>query len=146
MKRFVPLMAVALALPAFADVQHIDNEELERLLASGATLVDIRTEPEWKETGIVAGSHLLTFFDEKGRYDAAGWLAKLGSLAKPDQPVVVICRTGNRTRAVSDFLDRQAGYKKVYNVKHGIYGWLKDKRPVEPATQTLAACKSAGSC
>ena len=146
MKRFICLAAALLALPVQADVQHIDNEELARLLASGATLVDIRTELEWKETGIVAGSHLLTFFDDKGRYDARAWMEKLGPIAKPDQPVVVICRTGNRTRAVSDFLDRQAGYKKVYNVKHGIYGWMKDKRPVEPATQPLAACKSAGSC
>lgn len=146
MKRFISLVAAALALPAFADVRDIDNEELARLLASGATLIDIRTEPEWKETGIVAGSHLLTFFDEKGHYDARAWMEKLSARAKPDDPVVVICRTGNRTRAVSDFLDRQARYKKVYNVKHGIYGWMKDKRPVESATQTLAACKSAGSC
>ena len=146
MKHFICLAAALLALPVRADVQHIDNEELARLLASGATLVDIRTEPEWKETGIVAGSHLLTFFDDKGRYDARAWMEKLSVLAKPDQPVVVICRTGNRTRAVSDFLDRQAGYKKVYNVRQGIYGWLKEKRPVEPSTQTLAACKSAGSC
>ena len=146
MKHILAALAVTLALPAAADVNHIDNDTLARLMASGATLVDIRTEPEWKETGIVAGSHLLTFFDEQGRYDAAAWLKKLSAFAKPDQPVIVICRTGNRTRAVSDFLDRQAGYKQVYNVKNGIAAWIKDKRAVEPATQTLAACKAGGSC
>lgn len=146
MKHILACLIALLGTNAQAEVIHIGNEALATLLASGATLVDIRTEPEWKETGIVDGSHLLTFFDEQGRFDARAWADKLGTFARADEPIIVICRTGNRTRAVSDFLDRQAGYKKVYNVKNGIVGWMKDKRPVAPATQALASCKSAGHC
>jgi rhodanese-related sulfurtransferase len=131
---------------ARAEVNHIDNEELVRLLAAGVPVIDIRTEGEWKETGIVKGSHLITFFDEKGRADAPAWLDKLRAIAKPGEPVAVICRTGNRTRVVAQFLDQQAGYKKVYNVKNGIVGWLKESRAVTPAAPVLAACQSTGKC
>jgi hypothetical protein len=55
------------ALGARAEVVNIDNAELARLAAQGVAVIDIRTEPEGKETGVIAGSKLLTFFDEKGR-------------------------------------------------------------------------------
>jgi len=60
--------------------------------------------------------------------------------------VIVICRSGNRTRAVSQFLSQQAGYVKVYNVKYGIRGWLKEGRPVTSAATTLASCRKAKTC
>jgi rhodanese-related sulfurtransferase len=140
------LMLALLALNARADVTHIDNEELARLMAAGVPVIDIRTEPEWKETGIVKGSRLMTFFDERGRADPPAWLAKLDGIAKADQPVILICRTGNRTGVLAKFLDEKVGYRKVYNVRQGIYGWMKERRPVESAAPTLAACKTAGSC
>ena len=60
--------------------------------------------------------------------------------------MVVICRSGNRTKPVSQFLSQQAGYAKVYNVKSGIKGWLSDKGAVVPATQSIAACHAAKTC
>jgi rhodanese-related sulfurtransferase len=140
------LMATLLTAPACAEVMHIDNDELARLLERGVPVVDIRTEGEWKETGIVAGSRLMTFFDERGRADPAAWLARLRAVAGAEEPVVVICRTGNRTRAVADFLDKQVGYKTVYNVKQGIHGWLRAGRPVVPAAPVLARCATPGAC
>lgn len=134
------------ALPALAEVSHIDNVELARLMAEGVPVIDIRTEGEWRETGIVPGSHLLTFFDERGRADPAAWLQRAGAIASPDRPVIVICRTGNRTRAVSDFLDKQVGYRKVYNVRAGIHGWLREGRAVIPVSTQTVACGMGGRC
>lgn len=147
MRRYLalPLLALA-ALTARAEVTDIDNAELDRLMKAGATVIDIRTAPEWEETGIVTGSHLLTFFDERGRYDAATWLEQVKRVAKPGDPVVVICRTGNRTKPVSQFLDKQAGYTKVYNVRNGIKAWIGSGAPVAPARETLAACRAAKTC
>lgn len=147
MRRYLalPLLALA-ALTASAEVTDIDNAELDRLMKAGATVIDIRTAPEWEETGIVKGSHLLTFFDERGRYDAAAWLEQVKRVAKPGDPVVVICRTGNRTKPVSQFLDKQAGYTKVYNVRNGIKAWIGSGAPVTPARETLAACRAAKTC
>ncbi len=145
MRHFLSILFVLLATAAHAEVGHIDNEEFARLLTSRVPVIDIRTEGEWKETGIVKDSRLMTFFDEKGRVDAPAWLEKLKAIARPEEPVVVICRTGNRTRVVAQFLDQQ-GYKKVYNVKNGIVGWMKDSRPVAPAAPVLTACAAGGKC
>ena len=131
---------------AHAEVIDIDNAQLDKLRQSGVPVVDIRLQSEWEETGIVGGSKLLTFFDERGRADAAGWLEKVKPFPKPNEPVIVICRTGNRTKAVSQFLSQQAGYATVYNVKAGIKGWIGAGGPVVPATQTIASCKAAKTC
>lgn len=131
---------------ARAEVIDIDNAQFEKLSQSGVPVVDIRLQSEWEETGIVSGSKLLTFFDEKGRADAPAWLEKVKPFAKPNEPIIVICRSGNRTKAVSQFLSQQAGYTTVYNVKSGIKGWIGAGGPVVPATQTIASCKAAKTC
>ena len=138
-------LALAATLARAEDID-IDNAELAQMLKQGVPVIDIRLQTEWEETGIVAGSQLLTFFDERGRHDAPGWLAKVKPLSGADQPVIVICRTGNRTKPVSQFLSQQAGYAKVYNVKSGIKGWIAGGNPVVPATQSIAACRAAKTC
>ena len=146
---FRSILTALLCLAAFsarAEVIDIDNARLEQLLKSGTPIVDIRLQSEWEETGIVAGSKLLTFFDERGRYDAGAWLEKVKGVAKPNEPVIVICRTGNRTKPVSQFLSQQAGYTTVYNVKAGIKGWIGNGGAVVPAAQTIAACKANKAC
>jgi rhodanese-related sulfurtransferase len=147
MRRFA--LATTLFLAAFAvraDVVDIDNAQLERLIKSGIPVIDIRTRPEWEETGIVEGSHLLTFYDERGRADPPAWLDKVKPIAKPGDPVILICRTGNRTKAVSQLLSKQAGYATVYNVRDGIKGWTRERNPVVPAAPVIAACRAANTC
>lgn len=147
MRRLLLALPLAfVALLAQAEVIDIDNAELDKLLKSGVPIIDIRTQPEWEETGVISGSKLITFFDERGRSDPAAWLDKVKPVARTDQPVIVICRSGNRTKPVSQFLSQQAGYTKVYNVKYGIKGWSKDNGPLLPATQSIAACRAAKSC
>ena len=143
------LLACFLLLAAFtvrAEVFDIDNAELAKLSAAGVAVIDIRTKPEWEETGIIPGSHLLTFFDERGKADPAAWLDQAKAIAKPGEPVVVICRSGNRTKPVSQFLSQQAGYAKVYNVRSGIRAWAKEGRPMVSAAPTLAACRANKTC
>ena len=111
----------------------------------GVPVIDIRTEGEWKESGVVPGSKLITLFDEKGRPDPA-WLEKVKGVAKPDQPVIIICRSGNRTKVGSQMLVQQGGYQKVYNVKDGIRSWAKEGRTMAPAATTVAACPAGARC
>jgi rhodanese-related sulfurtransferase len=143
------LLAAFCLLTAFAaraEVIDIDNAELAKLSAAGVPLVDIRTAPEWVETGIVPGSHLLTFFDERGKADPEAWLAKAATLGKPTAPIILICRTGNRTKAVANFLSQKVGYSKVYNVKLGIKDWIKEGRATAPGAPALTACRAAKIC
>ena len=145
--RFFAAMGALLAASAVhAEIIDIDNTELSKLMAAGVPVIDIRTEPEWAESGVIPGSRLLTFFDERGKADPAAWLDKAKGIAKADQPVIVICRSGNRTRAVSQFLSQQAGYAKVYNVKAGIRPWIAEQRPMTQAAPILATCRAAKTC
>lgn len=133
-KKTITFLSLCLsALAVHAQVINIDNAELASLMAKGVPLIDIRTEGEWKSTGVIAGSKLMTFFDERGQANPPLWLEKLKPIAKPDQPVILICRTGNRTKAATQYLSEQAGYKKVYNVTKGIVAWSGEGRQLVPA-------------
>jgi len=142
MRQFLLFCCLALStVVARAEVIDIDNAELAQLMKSGVPVVDIRTQPEWEDTGVLAGSKLLTFYDERGRADPAAWLEKLKPIAKPGDPVVVICRSGNRTKTVSQLLSQQAGYAKVYNVKSGMKGWIGSGGAVVSASQGSVALR-----
>jgi len=100
----------------FAELRHVDvNEEVVK---SGIKIIDIRTMPEWKETGLVEHSIPITFFDEQGRYDADAFMKELNKYVSKDKEFAVICRTGSRSAAVTELLSKQ-GYK-VVNLKGGI--------------------------
>ena len=134
MPRWMALIAVLLAglagsTPLRAEVIHVDNAALERLLEAGVPVIDIRTPEEWDATGIIEGSHLLTFFDARGRYDARAWLSQLSAIAGARDPVAIICHSGGRSRVVSRFLDRELGYRRVHNVRKGIAQWVAEGRP-----------------
>ena len=132
----LPVLAVAATL-AHAEVINIDNGEFQRLLREGLTVVDLRTAPEWKQTGVVDRSHLITLFDERGRADPEAWLAAVDRVAGAGKPVVLICRTGNRTRAVARYIDQLSPQRKVYNVTEGITGWMRAGKPVVSQQQNV---------
>lgn len=117
-------------LAAHAEIINIDNAELARLASQGVPVIDIRTEGEWKSSGVIAGSKLITLFDENGRANPPEWLEKIKAVAKPEQPVILLCRSGNRTRAATQFLSAQAGYTTVYNLSKGINTWISEGRPL----------------
>jgi rhodanese-related sulfurtransferase len=135
-----------MALVARADVVDIDSAQLARLVASGVAVVDIRTAPEWKETGVIAGSKLFTFIDEKGRIDVTNWLGKVRLAAKPGEPVILICRSGNRSKAATQLLSEKAGYKVVYNAGGGMNAWIKEGKPVVSPSSALVGCVAGAPC
>jgi len=120
------LLAPMWATSAIADRIDIDNEKLQSLIEEGIPVVDVRRLDEWKTTGVIDGSHLLTFFDEKGQFDAEKWFGDLSGLINPEEPFVLICHSGARSLAVGDWLGKN--FDKVYNVKSGISSWIADKR------------------
>ncbi len=86
-----------------------------------AQLVDVREPVEWAETGVPQGAALIPLGDVESR--AAAELAA-------DQPVYVICRSGNRSRTASEMLVG-LGFGQVYNVDGGVNAWLAAGLPVE---------------
>ena len=130
MKKLV-LVTILLLLPmsAMAEVISISNQQLQDLLQKKVPIVDVRTAPEWQQTGVIEGSQLLTFFDEKGGYDAPVFLEALDKIASKNEPVILICRSGRRTGIISNFLSEQVGYSQVYNVEKGIRHWISESLP-----------------
>ena len=124
---FCALLIVG-GMPLHAEVIQVDSAGLERLRAEGVAVVDVRRPDEWRKTGVIEGSHLLTFFDKKGHYDLDRWMPALAAIADADQPVAVICRSGKRSGRVARMLDEKFGYRHVYTARDGILGWIEDGR------------------
>jgi len=108
----------------------LDNQQLIKFLQQGGALVDVRREDEWRQVGVVAGSHLLTFFRQDGESDPQNWLAQLNRLVPEEQPLALICRSGRRTGLVCDFLINTTGRRELYHLTEGILGWLAEGLPV----------------
>ena len=110
------LLLVASSL--FAELSHIEVTP-KFIKETKLKIIDIRTEPEWIETGIVKGSHLITFFNERGDYNIDAFLDALDKIVKKDEKFALICRTGSRTGMIADFLDKKMNYN-VVNLRGGI--------------------------
>lgn len=125
----VAVLAAFLAGCAEPPYTNVNNQALESLLTQGVPLYDVRRPDEWRQTGVVEGSRKLTFVDASGRLQP-GFLETLTREVGRDEPVVLICRTGNRTDALARHLVEKMGYSRVYNVRDGITRWIGDGRPV----------------
>ncbi len=127
--------AAAFAVAAQANPDMTAADAAAAVAAGKITLIDIRTPPEWKETGVAKGARLINMLHPQG---APGFTSALLEQVKGDRnaPIALICRTGNRTTQVQRYLQSQ-GFTQVYNVREGMAGsgagpgWLKRGLPVE---------------
>ena len=120
-----------LPISVFAKVKNIDNQELQLLLASRIPIIDIREEIEWKETGVIPGSHLITFFDSHGNYNLEEWLKKLFRITKREDPLIIICRSGRRSLILANHLSQKENFFVIYNVDKGIKNWKKENLDIQ---------------
>lgn len=113
--RFTPTVGSALAPEGgvIQPAQYVDS-----LASSAHTLIDVRTPQEF------AGGHI------KGALNIpVDELAQRLSRVPRDMPVVVYCRSGNRSATASRIL-RDAGYSTVYDMG-GIIAWQSAGYPIE---------------
>ncbi len=110
--------------------ENIDNAQLKDMLTRGVKIVDVRRADEWKQTGVVAGSHKLTAFDGRGQFQRS-FPPAFQEFVGPDEEIIIICRVGNRSSVISQMLTEQAGYSKVYNLTDGITKWIADGHAVD---------------
>ena len=108
-----------------AKIYEVNNEKIKTLLESNIPLIDIRTNGEWYETGVIKSSHLLTFFDKDGSYDFKKWMIKVGEVANENGPVIIICRSGRRSRIVSNMITKENSEYLIYHATNGIKSWIE---------------------
>ncbi len=114
---------------AFADV--INQYPSQALLDSNIKIIDIRTSPEWEETGLLPNSIPLTFFDIFGNYNLPAFMKALRSHIKEGEKFALICHVGNRTAILADYLDKEE-HMQVINLLGGIDHAIKQGLSTQP--------------
>lgn len=104
---------------------NVTNIQLQTLLEQGIPIYDVRRPDEWQQTGVIQGSQLLTFVDASGQL-TPDFFEKFTLAVNQHDPVILICRTGNRSSILALYLVEKLGYTSVYNVRNGIVGWISD--------------------
>ena len=119
---------------AFAEVIDVDDQEMIKLSNDNIPIVDVRRSSEWDQTGVIPNSILLTFFDEEGNYNFDEWYEKLQLEINVNDPIILICRSGQRSKVVANMIDEKFN-SIIYNSQSGINSWISKKLiTVEPQT------------
>lgn len=84
-----------------------------------AQLVDVREPREWAE-GHIPGSVLIPL----------GELVRRANELDKAKPVVVVCRSGNRSLAATDAL-RSLGFNDTASMNGGVIAWARAGHPLE---------------
>jgi rhodanese-related sulfurtransferase len=82
-------------------------------------LVDVREMYEF-DAGHLPGAINIPMSEIQYRYDEM----------EPDQTIILVCQTANRSGMVAEFLAGQ-GYHDVYNLLDGTVGWMMRGLPIE---------------
>ena len=119
---------------AFAEVIDVNDQEMIKLSNLNIPIVDVRRSSEWDQTGVIPNSILLTFFDEEGNYNFDEWFEKLQLEISVTDPIILICRSGKRSKVVANMIDEKFN-TIIYNAQSGINSWINKKFiTVEPQT------------
>ena len=75
----------------------------------------------------------MTFFDKNGSYDFRKWMTEVGEIANENGPVVIICRSGRRSRIVSNMIIKENSEYLIYHATNGIKSWIESSnKTVQP--------------
>jgi len=104
--------------PLLAGVKSMSAGDYMKMRDQAHTLVDVRTAGEW-ESGHATKAIHIPLADIARRKDEI----------RQDQPVVVICASGQRSASAAVLLAK-AGFKPVYNFSGGMGSWSSAGLPV----------------
>ena len=116
-------VAMPITLRDLSPNDFIDAQE------NGGIVIDIRREEEWKETGILQGSNTITAFTKDGNIHPDFPKKFFDLINDIDVPILLYCRTGNRTGILGQALIDQVGQTNVSHLSEGIVGWKKQGHP-----------------
>ena len=94
---------------------------LQLINHKNALVLDVREDSEYK-AGHILNSRLVPL----GKLNE-----RIGELEKhKDQPIVVVCRSGNRSGTACAILGKN-GFSQAYNLAGGVIAWQKANLPLE---------------
>jgi rhodanese-related sulfurtransferase len=102
-------------------IREVGPVEATRMLNhDNAVMIDMREDKEYREGHIINATHMPASKQD----NFTGKLEKYR-----DRPLIVYCRSGQRSVAVCSKLRKQ-GFESVYNLKGGVLAWQKAELPV----------------
>ena len=114
MKKFFIILLCIFCFGGCSNNSSNDSKELinyveakEKIINDGAILLDVRTEEEYEESHI-DGAVLLSL--DKISEDTVSEVVD-----RKDRPIIVYCRSGNRSQQAQEILNR-LGYTKIYDL------------------------------
>ena len=108
----------------------LSPQEFIEAQENGGVVIDIRREEEWNETGIIKGSQTITAFTKDGKIHPDFPKKFFDLIDDVDVPILLYCRTGNRTGILGKALIDQVGQTNVGHLSDGIVGWKKQGFPI----------------
>ena len=111
-------------------MKHLTPSEAHEFLHknAGALFVDCRSEMEYLFVGHPIGALNVAWNDGPDwqiNPHFVGQVTRLAGSNHAKRPIVLICRSGNRSVSAGHALE-EAGFSQVYNVLHGFEGELDD--------------------
>ena len=108
-----------------AEVIDIDNSELKNLIEKDINIIDVRTQNEWKSTGIIEGSILISLLDKKNKFIFENWYEDFKKKISKNESVIFVCALGVRSKFISNLVNKKKPDLKIYNLKKGINNWIR---------------------
>ena len=108
----------------------LSPQEFIEAQENGGVVIDIRREEEWRETGIIKGSQTITAFTKNGKIHPDFPKKFFDLIDDVDVPILLYCRTGNRTGILGKALIDQVGQTNVSHLSDGIVRWKKQGFPI----------------
>ncbi len=108
-------------------MHHMTPKETDAFLQAnpGAVFVDCRSEWEFLFVGHPIGAILIPWYEGENWDINPKFLGDIRIASSINRPVVLICRSGNRSREAGEFLEKN-GMTNIYNVTYGFEGELDD--------------------
>ena len=108
-----------------AEVININNRELNNLIEKKIKIIDVRTQNEWKSTGIIKDSFLVSLLNKNKKFIFEDWYAMFENKFGKNESIVFICASGVRSNYISHLIQKKNPYLKIYNLEKGINHWIR---------------------
>lgn len=117
---FLALSLLTLTWQVQAASATVDVQQAAKMQSQGVLLIDVREPDEYAQVH-APGSRLIPLSQLPQRIKELQ--------AAKDQPIALICRSGNRSGQAQQLLE-QAGFSKTVNVQGGMNAWGKAGLPL----------------
>ena len=114
-----------------AEVIDINNRELSDLIKKEIKIIDVRTQNEWKSTGIIKGSFLISLLNKNKKFIFKDWYEMFNNKFGSNKSVIFICASGVRSNYISNLVKQKKPDLIIYNLRKGINYWIRSGNKIQ---------------